>query len=185
MVAFAAFVRSASADEPLALRVGSSTYSVATRNALSLAHTLLKAKKYDLAAWICEAALRYNAEPFQAAILLACCKAGLREYSACNHILQSTFAGNADCLADHLQDALVCQSLGMTPDAVSELVAVADGAPHLPIIWLLLGDGYAALGDPGEAMRCWQAAIDRDARGGAVATAARRQLNRLQGKSPA
>jgi hypothetical protein len=162
------------------LRIGPNTYSLGRANALSLAHSLVKDKKYDAAGRICEAILGWDAHAPQPAILLACCKAGLRDYAACNRILEAVFAGDKKHLVEHLQAALVYQNLGMTPDAVTELVAVADDFPGLPIICLLLGDEYAAMGDRRKAGLCWRLAIARDVPEGPIALAARRQLIRVE-----
>ena len=78
----------------LKLRIGPNTYSLGRANALSLAHSLVKDKKYDAAGRICEAILGWDAHAPQPAILLACCKAGLRDYAACNRILEAVFAGD-------------------------------------------------------------------------------------------
>jgi hypothetical protein len=172
--------QSATSGPRLKLRIGSSTYSLGRENAVSLAHALIKAKKYDLAARICETILGWNANAPEPAILLACCKAGLKNYAACNRILQSVFTGEKKHLAEHLQAALVYHTLGMTPDAEGELIAVADEAPDLPMIWLLLGDEYAAVGDQRKARLCWQVAIDRDIRGGPIALAAKHQLAQVE-----
>jgi tetratricopeptide (TPR) repeat protein len=172
--------QSATSGRRLKLRIGPNTYSLGREKALSLAHVLLKAKKYDLAARICEVVLGWDTDAPQPAILLACCKAGLQDYAACNRILQAVFTRDKERLVEHLQAALVYHNLGMTPDAVTELVAVADELPDLPMIWLLLGDEYVALGDRRKAGLCLRLAIDRDARGGPIALAARRQLTRLE-----
>jgi thioredoxin-like negative regulator of GroEL len=166
----------------LTLRIGLHTYHVGLENGVALAHVLLRAEKYDLAARVCEAMLRHDASAFQVAILLACCKARLQEYADCNRILQAVFADGKGHVAEHLQAALVSQSLGMTADALSELVTVADGAPDLPIIWLLLGDEYGAVGDCYNAAACWRRAIDRDVHNGPVALAAQRELTHLEEK---
>lgn len=171
--------RSASGDHRIKLRSGSKTFVVGPERALSLAHALLKAKKYGLAARICEGVLDGGSKPRGATILLACCKAGLQDYAACNQILQGIFADGKTHLAERLQAALVFQSLGMMPDAVSELVAVVDEVPDLSIIWLLLGDLYVAKADHGKAVTCWRLAAERDVRGGPVALAAVRELAQI------
>ena len=177
-----AFSSSTTSGRRLKLPISVKSYNVDLEKALSLVHALLKAKKYDLASRICEAAIHYNVNAPQAAILLACCKAGLQEYAACNHILQAIFADDANHVAEHFQAALVCQSLGMVPESVSELVAVADEVTDMPIIWLLLGDEYSVMGDSDVAAYCWQLAIDGDGGRGPVALAARRQMRQLEEK---
>ena len=166
----------------LTLRIGPHTYHVGLESGLALAHALWRAEKCDLAARICDAMLHHDVSADQVAILLACCKAGLQEYTDCNRILQAVFPNGKGDLADHLQAALVSQSLGMSVDAVSELAAVAEGVPDWPIIWLLLGDEYGAVGDCHNAAACWRRAIDRDVHNGPVALAAQRELTHLEGK---
>jgi hypothetical protein len=164
----------------LKLRIGPNTYRLGRENAISLAHALLRAKKYDLAARICEVVLHWDVDAPQPAILLACCKAGLRDYAACTRILQAVFAGDKEHLAEHFRAALVYHNLGMPPDAEIELIAVADEVPDLPVLWLLLGDEYVTMGDRRKARLCWRLAVDRDVRGGPIALAARRQLMRVE-----
>ena len=172
--------RSAASGHRLKLQIGSNTYSLGRERAISLAHAILKTKKYDLAARICEFVLGWDADDKEPAILLACCKAGLQDYTACNCILQASFAGDKQCVVEHLQAALVFDNLGMTPDAVTELAAATDEDPDLPMIWLLLGDEFVALGDRRKAGLCWRMAIDRDVHGGPIALAAWRQLKRAE-----
>jgi predicted Zn-dependent protease len=163
----------------LKVQIGSNTYYAGPEDAIVFAHALLAAKKYHHAARICEVLLGWDSHDSSAAILLACCKAGLRDYAACYQLLKDVFEKNNLQLAEHLQAALVYQELGTKPDAVSELTAATNDSPDMPILWLLLGDEYAAISDCGKATLCWRLAIDRDTRGGPVALAARRQMARL------
>jgi tetratricopeptide (TPR) repeat protein len=168
----------------LKVQIGSSQYDVGRENAVVVAHALLAAKKYHYAARICEVLLGWDSHDSCAAILLACCKAGLRDYAACNQLFKDVFEKSNLQLAEHLQAALVYQELGTRLDAVSELTAATNDAPDMAILWLLLGDEYAAIGNRDKATLCWRLAIDRDTRGGSVALAARCQIAHLLGRRP-
>jgi|WetSurMetagenome_2_1015567.scaffolds.fasta_scaffold371669_2 hypothetical protein len=91
----------------LKLRIGTDTYTIGLENALLLAHALLKIRKYYLASRICEAVLHCDSNTSEAAILLACCKAGLQEYAICNRILQTVSEGRDDHLAEQVEAALL------------------------------------------------------------------------------
>ena len=106
--ATATFSQSATDGRGFTLRVGTETYTIGLENALLLAHSLLRARKYDLAARICEAVFRYSANAQEAAVLLACCKAGLEEYAVCNHILQAVANDDGERLTEHVEAALLC-----------------------------------------------------------------------------
>lgn len=144
--------------------------------ALALAHSLLQAKRYETAMRICEKVTSVDAHNPQAAILLACCEAGMKDYSACQNTLQAVFSGDKNTLAEHLQAAFVYHNLGMNRDAACELIGLTNEHPDLPMAWLLLGDLFKDMGKPGKASLCWRLAIDRDQCQGVAALAAQQEL---------
>jgi len=99
--------RSVTGGHRLKLRIGTDVYTVGLENALLLAHALLKVRRYALAAKICRAVLHCDGDVSEAAILLACCKAGLQEYAICNRILQAVSDGGDDHLAQQVEAALL------------------------------------------------------------------------------
>ena len=171
-------------NQRLKFEIGSKTHQVSPEDAIVLAHALIAAKKYDRAGQICEVLLGRDSLDSCAAIFLACCKAGLRDFAACSQLVKDVLGEEHLQLAEHLHAALVYQELGPTPDAVSELTAATNDAPDMPVLWLLLGDEYAAIGDRHKAALCWRLAIDRDTHGGPVALVARRQMARLRETQP-
>ena len=160
----------------LELRSGKRTCRVTVNEALVLAHSLLQAKRYETATRICEKVASVDAHNPQAAILLACCEAGVKDYSACQRTLQAVFFGDKKTLAKHLQAAFVYHNLGMNRDATCELIGLTNEHPDLPMAWLLLGDLFQDMGKPGKASLCWRLAIDRDQRQGVAALAAQQEL---------
>lgn len=144
--------------------------------ALALAHSLLQAKRYETAMRICEAVSRVNSHNPQAAILLACCEAGRKDYAACQKTLQAVFFGDNEALAEHLQAAFVYHNLGMNGDATRELIALTNEQPDLPMAWLLLGDRMNDIGKREKAVLCWRLAIERDQRQGVATLAAKQKL---------
>jgi predicted Zn-dependent protease len=171
-------------NQRLKFEIGSKAHQVSPEDAIVLAHALIAAKKYDRAGQICEVLLGQDSLDSCAAIFLACCKAGLRDFAACSQLVKNVLGEENLQLAEHLHAALVFHELGPTPDAVSELTAATNDAPDMPILWLLLGDEYAVIGNRNKAALCWRLAIDRDTRGGLVALVAQRQMARLRGTKP-
>jgi len=160
----------------LALRSGQHTYHVSLEKALALAHSLLQAKRYETAMRICEKVTGVDAHNPQAAILLACCEAGMKDYSACQKTLQTVFSGDNETLAEHLQAAFVYHNLGMDRDATRELMALTNEQPDMPMAWLLLGDRFNDIGKREKAAICWRLAIDRDHQRGPATLAAEQEL---------
>jgi tetratricopeptide (TPR) repeat protein len=167
-------------EKRIRMVVGSKTREVSLDGALSYAYWLIKAGHYGPAATICAPVIQFASHAARAAILLARCEAGLRNYAASDRILHSRFATQDAPLAEELQAAFVYDSLGLHRDAVHELAAVAQAHPDLPTVCLLLGDWYARLGYRDRAIACWKAAIQRDRQNGSAAQAALGELARLQ-----
>ena len=172
-------------NQRLKFEIGSKTHQVSPEDAIVLAHALIAAKRYDRASRICEVLLGRDSHDSCAAIFFACCKAGLRDFAACNQLVTTVLGEGNLQLAEHLHAALVYRELGPTPDAISELTAATNDAPDMPILWLLLADEHAAIGNRDKAALCWRLAIDRDTRGGPIALLARRQMARQRGTQPA
>jgi tetratricopeptide (TPR) repeat protein len=160
----------------LELRSGQHTYRVTMEKALTLAHSLLKARQYRIAERICEKVASVDPHNAQGAILLACCEAGMNDYSACQRTLQAEFSGHNEALAEHLQASFVYHHLGMNRDAIQELITLTDKAPDLSMAWVLLGDFLNAVGSCDKASLCWRLAIDRDKLHGGAAMAAQLEL---------
>ena len=168
----------------LELRSGNRSYRVTVDAALALAHSLLRAKRYKTAMRICAKVVGLNAHNPQAAILLACCEAGMKDYSACQKTLQAVFSNNNEALAEHFQAAFVYHNLGMDQDATRELIAITNEQPDLPMAWLLLGDHFNDFGRREKAALCWRLAIDRDKRQGVAALAAQQDVGRRKATRP-
>ncbi len=157
------------------LRSDQRTCEVTVEKALALAHSLLRAKRYEAAMRICKVASIDSHHP-EVAILLACCEAGLKDYAACQKTLQVVFSGDNEALAEHLQAAFVYHDLGMNLDSVNELITLTNKYPDLAMAWLLLGDRLNDIGECKKAALCWRLAIDRDEPRGVAALAAHREL---------
>ncbi len=115
----------------------------------------------------------------RAKMMLARCKAELDQYDECEKIISSLFEDADGPVADELQTAFVYHSLGMTVDAIKELVKVVKQYPDLPTACLYLGDLFNEASDLKMAVRCWKLAVKRDRRGGAIAKIAKKQIGRI------
>lgn len=111
------------------------------------------------------------------AIMLAYCRAGLRDYGGSSVLLYESFPDGEWEKAERLHTAFVYLSVGMWADAVEELRNVARQCPDLPEICLLLGDLLMIHGRRTEAINCWRLAIARDRSSGAVAAVARHRIS--------
>ena len=116
----------------------------------------------------------------RAKIMLARCKAELDMYDDCEKIINSIFDDNEAPGAEELQTAFVYHSLGMTKDAIAELVKVANQYPDLPTACLYLGDLFLEAGQLAKAEQCWKLAISRDRKGGAIGKLARKQIAQVR-----
>jgi hypothetical protein len=161
------------------LQVGPKSYNLSVSKAFSTAHEFFCRKKYGPASQICEALVQSESLGPQAAILLACCKVRLKDYSSCSEVLRTIFGANDTAVAEGLHTAFVYGALGMRSDAIRELAKIADDRPDLPTLYLLLGDLLIAAGQKDKAARCWQLAVQRDPRGGPIAREAQRGLSIL------
>jgi hypothetical protein len=168
------------------LQIGPKTYSLSLSKAFSVAHEFMCRKNYTAASQVCEALVQSGSLGPRATIMLACCKAGLKDYFSCNELLRSLFAAQDTPVAEGLHTAFVYGRLGMRSDAIRELAKVADDRPDLPTVCLLLGDLFAAVGHNDKAVQCWRLAIQRDQRDGSVAREAQKGLSILlkQSQSP-
>jgi predicted Zn-dependent protease len=143
--------------------------------------SLVQSRSYTAAARVFAALARRQPGNPQFLMMLARCRAGLRDFERCNDILKSLF-GDGDCEAvAMLQAAFVFETLGMSDDATGELqkLKLAENHPQMPLLRLLLGDFYARKGNANWALRCWKSALELDGEDGCVAFVARRQMTRL------
>jgi len=111
--------------------------------------------------------------------MLANCQVGMQNHAACHELLKGAFEGENSPLVEDLQAAFVYHKLGMESDAVREMLKVVERYEGLPTACLLLGDLFAAKGKKKKAAHCWELAVKRDRPDGAVALAARKQLDTL------
>ena len=167
---------SATHEHHLNIRAAGKMYSLDFRQAFCFGYTLLRTRKFKDAASVFEAMIRLGDHDHLAAIMLAYCKAGLRDYAASNALLCEAFGDGEKTRAEQLHATFVYLSLQMWPDAVQELTALAEECPNLPVICLLLGDLLLIQRKPTKAIQCWRLAAERDHDGGAVATVARQLI---------
>ncbi len=166
----------------LNIHAGGKNYSLDYQQAFRFGYGMARTRKFKEAAKVFESLAGTGDPGGLAAIMLAYCKAGLKDYKACNDQLCNVFPNNAAEKVEQLQAAFVYVSLGMWPDAAAELTAVARAYPDLPLACLVLGDAFAYQKKRTKALACWRMAIVRDRGNGAVATVAR-QLVSSQTKS--
>jgi len=161
------------------LQAGPNTHHLSLKRAYALAHSLLKSKEYAAAIKILEAISLSGNYASRMALMLARCKAGMKDYQACNTLLHEVFPENGTANIDRLQAAFVFDGVGMRWDAARELVQVVNERPDLPSLCLILGDLLASLGNTRKAAKCWQLAMKRDTNGGLVANAAKEEIVKL------
>jgi hypothetical protein len=167
---------SATHEHHLNIRAAGKTYNLDFRQAFRFGYTLLRTQKFKDAASVFEAMMHLGDHDHLAAIMLAYCKAGLRDYAASNALLCEAFGDGEKTRAEQLHATFVYLSLQMWPDAVQELAAMAEECPDLPVICLLLGDLLLIQRKPTKAVQCWRLAGKRDASSGAVAMVARQLI---------
>jgi predicted Zn-dependent protease len=150
------------------------------QEAFAFGHSCLKAKKYDAASLIFETLLQDQSGDRRTKILLARSEAGRDHFEACHDLLQTVFEGENDPIAEDLHNVFVFYKMGMLSEAINELAEIVRSHPSLPTACLILGDAFAAAGKHDKAVACWKLAIKRDEEGGAVATAAKKQIQRVK-----
>jgi hypothetical protein len=161
-------------DYHLTVRAAGKTYSLDFRQAFFFAYSLARTRKFKEASPIFETLMRSDEDGLLATIMLAYCKAGLRDYAASSELLRAVFPEDANEKADQLHTAFVYVSVGMWADAVQELAAMAKECPDLPVICLLVGDLMLSQRKQTKALMCWKLAVARDHGNGAVAATAKR-----------
>ena len=167
---------SATHEHHLNIRAAGKTYSLDFRQAFRFGYTLLRTRKFKDAASVFEAMMHMGDHEHLAAIMLAYCKAGLKDYAASNALLCEAFGDGEKTKAEQLHATFVYLSLQMWPDAAEELTAMAREYPDLPVICLLLGDLLLIQRKPTKAILYWQQAAKQDHDGGAVAMVARQLI---------
>ena len=173
---------SATHEYHLNVRAAGKTYGLDFRQAFRFGYTLLRTRRFKDACRVFEGMMHSKTPDPLATIMLAYCKAGLKDYAANNALLCQVFGDDEKAKADQLHAAFVYLSVGMWTDAIVELTTLERQCPDLPAICLLLGDVLAYQGRRTEAIVCWRLAAARDHDGGAVAAVAR-QLVAAQTKS--
>jgi hypothetical protein len=161
------------------LQTGPRVYDLTLVRAFALAHSLLKSKEFKSAIKVLEAIALTGKYDARTRIMLACCKANIHDYEACNNLLKQVFPEDTTAAIDRLQAAFVFDTVGMRWDAARELVELVNERPDLPSLCLLLGDLLASLGNSRKAAKCWQLAMKRDKNGGLVANAAKEEIAQL------
>ena len=163
-------------EHHLHIRAAGKTYSLDFRQAFRFGYTLLRTQKFQNAASVFEAMTRLGNHDHLATIMLAYCKAGLRDYAASNALLCEAFGDGEKTRAEQLHATFVYLSLQMWPDAAEELTTMATENPDLPVICLLLGNLLLVQRKRTKAIQCWRLATERDHDGGAVAAVARQLI---------
>jgi hypothetical protein len=160
----------AASEYRLKVRVAGKTYSLDLQQAFHFGYMLVRQRRYRRATQVFDAMAHSGRSNTLATIMLAYCKALLKDYEATQDLLIAAFPGNRITVAEQLHTAFVYVSLGMWADAVAALSEVARQYDDLPIVCLLLGDLLASQGTRADAITCWRLAVARDHKDGAVAS---------------
>jgi thioredoxin-like negative regulator of GroEL len=170
-------------EHHLNIRVAGKTYRLDYRQAFRVGYTLLRTRRFRDAAQVFDGLSQLsNNDHTSITIMLAYCKAGLRDYVGSSSVLGTLFSEDQGDRADQLHTAFACLSVGMWADATEELTGLVEQCPHLPTLSLLLGDLFLVQKQPDKAIVSWEKAIERDRDGGAV-TAVARQLIATQARA--
>jgi predicted Zn-dependent protease len=161
------------------LQTGARSIDLSLSKAYALAHSMLKSKEYKAAAKILEAVLFDENNNAITAVMLACCKAGMRNFAECNALLHKVFSRENESTVDRLQAAIVYSTLGISIDAPQELDQIVEKHQDLPSLCLLIGDLLASEGHHRKAAFYWQMAVERDKNDGPVAAIAKVELSKL------
>ena len=174
---------SAKSDGKFALEIGGKSGEFTFEETFAYGHAFLKAKEYAAAVRIFKTLVQARGSDRRAMILLALCEAELDHFEVCQGILQDVFKGKDEPLAEKLHSAFVYNKLGMPSEVIEELAEIVTERTDLPAVCLILGDLFRTIKQLDKAASCWQAAVKRDERGGAVALTARGELARLEKKA--
>jgi len=150
------------------------------RTAFSYGHALLRGGQPEEAAEVFNELLRINPKDEQATLMLARCKSEQEYHGACLELLEALFKNSDLSLAAEFHSAFVLRAAGMMDRAAQQMSNIVRQHHDLPIACLFLGDTLATDGQYKRAIECWKLAIARDQKGGAVAAAARKQLQALR-----
>ncbi|MCC6123486.1 MAG: hypothetical protein IT426_00840 [Pirellulales bacterium] len=170
-------------ESRIRLRIGERSYLLDPQRAFVFAHNLILKKEYENAATVLKAVVASNVEHPRPAILLAYCKAALKDYAASHDLLELSLPEDKRPVADRLHDAFAYHGLGVRTDTLQELVSLANEYKDMPTVCLILGDIFAEAQKMRQAALCWKLAVQRDGKEGAVAQAARDVLGRLKQKT--
>jgi hypothetical protein len=173
----------ATQESRIRLLVGERSYLLDPQRAFVFAHTLILKKEYDKAATVLQAVVASKVEHPRPAILLAYCKAALKDYAASHDLLELSFPEEKQLVADRLHDAFTYHGLGVKTDTLQELIKLSNDYKDLPTVCLILGDIFAEVKNLHQAALCWKLAMQRDGKEGIVAQAAREVLRRLKQKA--
>ncbi len=165
----------------LKVRAGGKTYSLDFRRAFVFAYLLTRTRKFKEALPVFEALTRSNGHDPSATIMLAYCRAVLKDFTGSRELLDTVFSEDVKERADQLHTAFVYLSVGMVADAGAELVVLAQECPNLPVICLLVGDLLVSQRRQAKGIACWKLAVARDRDDGAI-TATVKRLSSPQGK---
>ncbi len=160
-------------------RLGDQKLSLNYARAFALGDSLFSAGRLKEAAVVFKVLSRRSDRGPRAKIMLAQCEAGLKHFEACSEILEATFEGENQPIAEELHTAFVFHKLGFRDDAIRALSSMALKFESLPTLCLVLGDLFAEHGNRKKAAACWRLAIKRDLLQGGVAISARRRLKSL------
>jgi hypothetical protein len=167
-------------ESRIRLRIGERSYLLDPQRAFVFAHNMILKKEYDNAATVLKAVVASKAEHPRPAILLAYCKAALKDYAASHDLLELSFPEDKRPVADRLHDAFAYHGLGVRTETLQELTSLANEYKEMPTVCLILGDIYAEARKLRQAALCWKLAVQRDGKEGVVAQAAREALGRLK-----
>lgn len=169
-------------EHHLTIRAAGKAYSLDFRQAFRMGYKLARTRKFRDAAEVFEELRPFDDCEHSATIMLAYCKAGLRDFATSYTLLNAVFSDDQEDKADQLHTAFAYLSVGMWADAIEELVDLARQCPNLPAASLLLGDAFLVQKQHDKAVSCWQLVVERGRNGGAVAAVAQ-QLIAAEAKS--
>lgn len=160
----------------LKIRLADKSHNLDYRQAFFFGYSLTRKGKFEEATPVFESLARSEGGGPSATIMLAYCRAGLKDFVGSRETLDTVFPDDVKEKADQLHTTFVYLSVGMWEDATKELAVAAKQCPDLAVICLLLGDLMLIQKKRAKALMCWKLAAARDGDKGEVAATAKRLL---------
>ncbi len=178
------FILLPTSDGRFVVHRGTAAKTLSSTDAFELGYRLLRHRRGAEADLVLQMLSRQQPGDSEILLLLARCRAAVRDRDGCAGVLYSVCGPQQRSAAEQIHAAFVFDALGVFPEeAICRLSRVVRRHAGYPVLCLLLGDMCSAQRRTVEAVRHWRLAVKRAQGGGPVARLARRQLARVRDKN--